>query len=67
VAEGRREFDGFMGTGHRGLGEDDDVVDPGTARVISVTDSGTERGSQCCGLGEDDVVASLGTVSWTWG
>jgi hypothetical protein len=65
--QGRCGFDGIAGSGHRGLREDDDVVGPGTERVISVTGSGTARGAQRCGLREDDVVAGSGTASRAWG
>jgi hypothetical protein len=35
-AQGWREFDGVMGSRHRGLGEDGDAADSGTVRVIGV-------------------------------
>jgi hypothetical protein len=53
--------------GHHGLGEDDDIVCPGTARVDDIVGSRTAPGAQCHGLGEDNVVVGLGMASWTWG
>jgi hypothetical protein len=36
-AQGRHGFDSVTGSGRHGLREDDDAVDPGTARLIDVT------------------------------
>jgi hypothetical protein len=66
-AQGRRGFDGIMGSGCRGLMEDDSVADPRMARVVGIVGSRMARGAQRRGLGEDDVVAVLGTVSRAWG
>jgi hypothetical protein len=38
-----------------------------TVRVDGVMGSGMARDAQCRVLRQDDVVAGLGTTSWTWG
>jgi hypothetical protein len=52
---------------HRGLGEDDGIAGPGTARVDGVAGLGTAQGAHHHGLREDDIVVSSGMVSWAWG
>jgi hypothetical protein len=47
-----------------GRRRDDDAVGQGMAWVNDIAGSGMVPGAQCCGLGEDDVVVGLGTVSW---
>jgi hypothetical protein len=47
-----------------GCRRDDDAVGQGMAWVNDIAGSGMVPGAQCCGLGEDDVVVGLGTVSW---
>jgi hypothetical protein len=72
-AQGQRGINGIAGSRasrgrpHHMLGEDDDAVGPGTARVDSVMGSGTAPGAQHHGLGEDNVVAGSGMVSRAWG
>jgi hypothetical protein len=66
-AQGRRGFDGIMGSERHGIGEDDDAVGPGMAQVIGVVGSRMMRSAQHRELGEDDVVTGLGTASRAWG
>jgi hypothetical protein len=63
-AQRRCGFDGAVGSGHRGLGEDDSAADPGRIPVIGVVGSGMAHGALHHGLGEDDIVADSGTASW---
>jgi hypothetical protein len=44
-AQGRRGIDVVMCSGHHGLEEEDDTMDPGMAWVIIIVGSGTVRGA----------------------
>jgi hypothetical protein len=62
-----RRFDGVVGSGHHGPGEDDGIADPGRVWVVGYVGSGIEQGAQRCSLREDDVVAGSGIALWAWG
>jgi hypothetical protein len=62
-AQGRRRFDGIAGSGHRRLVEDNDAAGPGTVWVIGVARSGMACGAHRHRLGENKVVAGLGTAT----
>jgi hypothetical protein len=66
-AQGWREFDSISSSGCRGLWEDDDVMGPGRAWVISIMGLRTVRAAQHHGLREDIVVAGSGTTMRAWG
>jgi hypothetical protein len=66
-AQGQCGFNVIACSRRCGLREDDGVVDPGTAWVVSIVGSGMERGAQHHGLGLDDIVAGSGTASRAWG
>jgi hypothetical protein len=65
-AQGWHSFDGVTCFGCRRLGEDDGTAVLGTAWVDGIACSGTARGAQRRGLGEDDVVAGSGMMSRAW-
>jgi hypothetical protein len=68
-AQGRCGFDGVMGCGHHGLGEDDGAADPagvgaghrrrGLGSIAGCTASWARGGRHCCGLRNN--VMGLGT------
>jgi hypothetical protein len=62
-AQGRRRFDGVAGSGCHRLGEANGTAGLGMAWVVGIAGLGTAQGAQRRGLGEDDVVAGLGTAS----